>query len=399
MKEFMFATGIENSYPTIKLKDGTIKRVDEMEKTGHYEKWKEDFELVKEMGISYLRYGPPYFSTHIGPGKYNWDFADETFNRLKKLKIIPIADLCHFGVPDWLENFQNPDFPEYFAEYAKAFAKRYPHIIHYTPVNEIFTCAKYSAKNGWWNERLKSDKAFVTAMKNMCKADVLSMQSILKVKADAIFIQSESTEYYHPIEPNCFKKVDLLNEIRFLALDLIYGHPISLTMYNYLMKNGMKRTELNWFKNQNIKATCIMGNNYYDTNEHFLHADGKMTKSGEILGYYVITHQYFLRYKLPVMHTETNIKEPHSVNWLMRQWANVYRLKQDGIPIIGFTWFSLIDQVDWDTQLQKDDGIVNPFGLYDLDRKIRPVGKSYKKLIKDWKDILADESFGMHMSY
>ncbi len=99
------------------------------------------------------------------------------------------------------------------------------------------------------------------------------------------------------------------------------------------------------------------------------------------------------------MHTETNIKEPHSVNWLMRQWANVYRLKQDGIPIIGFTWFSLIDQVDRDTQLQKDDGIVNPFGLYDLDRKIRPVGKSYKKLIKDWKDILADESFGMHMSY
>ncbi len=73
-------------------------------------------------------------------------------------------------------------------------------------------------------------------MKNMCKADVLSMQSILKVKADAIFIQSESTEYYHPIEPNCFKKVDLLNEIRFLALDLIYGYPISLTMCNYLMK-------------------------------------------------------------------------------------------------------------------------------------------------------------------
>ena len=30
---FMFATGIENSYPTIMLPDGTTKRVDEMEKT------------------------------------------------------------------------------------------------------------------------------------------------------------------------------------------------------------------------------------------------------------------------------------------------------------------------------------------------------------------------------
>ena len=30
--KFMFATGMENSYPTIQLPDGTTKRVDEMEK-------------------------------------------------------------------------------------------------------------------------------------------------------------------------------------------------------------------------------------------------------------------------------------------------------------------------------------------------------------------------------
>ena len=41
--KFMFATGIENSYPTIQLPDGTTKRVDEMEKTGHYENWKTGF--------------------------------------------------------------------------------------------------------------------------------------------------------------------------------------------------------------------------------------------------------------------------------------------------------------------------------------------------------------------
>ena len=42
----MFATGIENSYPTIKLPDGTTRRVDEMEKCGHYKNWQKDFELV-----------------------------------------------------------------------------------------------------------------------------------------------------------------------------------------------------------------------------------------------------------------------------------------------------------------------------------------------------------------
>src|SRR4051812_38948317 len=58
MPEFMFATGIENSYPTIGLSDGTTYRVDEMAKTGHYERWREDFQLVNEMGIEHLRYGP-----------------------------------------------------------------------------------------------------------------------------------------------------------------------------------------------------------------------------------------------------------------------------------------------------------------------------------------------------
>ena len=40
--KFMFATGIENSYPTI-IENGKKIRIDEMEKTGHYKCWKEDF--------------------------------------------------------------------------------------------------------------------------------------------------------------------------------------------------------------------------------------------------------------------------------------------------------------------------------------------------------------------
>ena len=149
----MFTTGIENSYPKIPLPNGKMKRIDEMEKTAHYRRWKEDFDLVKEIGIEFLRFGPPYYSTHIGPGQFDWSFSDLTFNRLKELDITPIVDLCHFGVPDWLESFQNPEFPHYFCEYAEAFAARYPHLQLYTPINEIFITALFSAQYGWWNER------------------------------------------------------------------------------------------------------------------------------------------------------------------------------------------------------------------------------------------------------
>ncbi len=54
--QFMFATGIECSYPVIKNK---THRVDELELTDHYRRWREDVELVREMGIRFLRYGIP----------------------------------------------------------------------------------------------------------------------------------------------------------------------------------------------------------------------------------------------------------------------------------------------------------------------------------------------------
>jgi beta-glucosidase/6-phospho-beta-glucosidase/beta-galactosidase len=393
---FMFATGIENSYPVIMGRDGQLKRVDEMEKTGHYARWRDDFRLVREMGLEFLRYGPPYHTTHLGPGQYDWSFADETFQELRRLKIIPIVDLCHFGVPEWLENFQNPDFPRFFSEYAEAFAKRYPWLRFYTPVNEIYIASRFSGLLGFWNERMTTDGGFVTALKHLAKANILAQEAILKQKDMAVFIQSESTEYFHPGRPETLNRADFLNELRFVPLDLVYGRDVRACIYEYLIDNGMTRAEYHWFMENGfgMKEHCVMGNDYYQTNEHLILPDGRIIPSGEIFGYYVITKQYYDRYHLPVMHTETNLlDDPEKADdWLWKEWSNMLRLKQDGVPIIGFTWYSLIDQVDWDTALTGDNGRVNRLGLFDLNRDIRPVGRAYQQLVSQWRDILPVES-------
>ena len=389
----MFATGIENSVPTI---NGGRTRVDQMESCGHYRHWREDFDLVEEMGIEYLRFGPPIHKTLLAPGKYDWEFADLAFAELKRRNIVPIVDLCHFGVPDWLGDFQNPDFPKQFCSYALAFAERYPWIQLYTPVNEMYICATFSARYGWWNEQLSNERAFVTALKHIVKANVLAMQEILKVRPDAIFIQSESSEYFHAESPAAIQPAEVMNSQRFLSLDLNYGRRVDSEMYEYLTDNGMTREEYHFFLNNRMKQHCIMGNDYYATNEHRVSADGSTRASGEIFGYSEITRQYHDRYRLPVMHTETNLVEgpmgTEAVDWLWKQWANVLRVRNDGVPIVGFTWYSLTDQTDWDSALREVNGHVNPLGLYDLDRKIRPVGVAYKKLIGEWRGVLPTQS-------
>jgi beta-glucosidase/6-phospho-beta-glucosidase/beta-galactosidase len=363
---------------------------------GHYARWREDFALVCELGVCHLRYGPPLHHVWLGPGRYDWTFADETYAELRRLGIVPITDLCHFGVPDWVGDFQNPDFPALFADYARAFAARFPWVQLYTPVNEMYVCALFSARYGWWNERGTSERTFVRALEHLVRANVLAMHAILEVRPDAIFVQSESSEYFHARNPAAIPHAEFMNEVRFLSLDLNYGRRVGSEMYEYLLDNGMTRERYHFFLQHHVRQHCVMGNDYYVTNEHLVSSDGSATAAGEVFGYHVITRQYYDRYRLPVMHTETNhLQGPEgdeAVRWLRKEWANVLRVRNDGVPIVGFTWYSLTDQVDWDTALREPNGRVNALGLYDLDRKIRPVGAAYRELIAEWRDVLPTQS-------
>jgi beta-glucosidase/6-phospho-beta-glucosidase/beta-galactosidase len=393
MGEFMFATGIECSYPTI---EGGSWRLDELEMTGHYKHWRRDLGLVRELGLRYLRYGPPLHCIYLGPNRYDWSFMDEVCAVMQELEITPIMDLCHFGVPDWLENFQNPEMPERFAEYATAFAKRYPWVKFYTPVNEMFVAAKMSALLGAWNEQLRSEDAYVTATRHLAKASVLAMQAIQRQRADAIFVNSESSEFYQACCPDAkIRRIaDFENQRRFIALDLLYGVQVRADVYAYLLDHGMPRQEYEWFMNQDVGRRAVLGLDYYEWNEKLINSEGEQENLGEMFGWYVITGQYYQRYKRPVMHTETNCLDANEApGWLWRQWHNVQLIRQNGVPVIGFTWYSLQDQVDWNIGVSRAQGNVTPVGLYDLNRDPRPVALAYKHLVAMFKDepLLAGE--------
>ena len=394
---FMFATGIENSAPTIA--GGRIRR-DQLEECGHYARWREDFALVREVGCGYLRYGPQLHRTLRAPGLHDWSFADAAFAALRAQGTVPIVDLCHFGLPDWIGSFQNPDFPALFADYASAFARRFPWVQLYTPVNEMFITALFSGKYGWWNEQGKGDRTYVTAIKHVVRANVLAMRAILEVRPDALFIQSESTEHFHPECPGALAHAAFRNAERFLTLDLNYGRPVDSAMYEFLLDNGMTRAEYQFFMQQDLRRHCIMGNDWYATNEHLVCANGTRRWAGEVFGYGPVTRLYHERYRLPVMHTETNRDEGRTgheaEHWLWKQWAGLMQLRQEGVPVLGFTWYSLTDQIDWDIGLRRQRGKVNPRGLYDLDRRPRAVGRAYQRLIQGWGDVLARQGSCLH---
>ena len=106
----------------------------------------------------------------------------------------------------------------------------------YTPVNEMYVTSRMSALDGVWNEQMRSERAFVTAMRNVAKASVLMSEAILAVRPDAIFVNSESGEFYQPCCPDreIRRIADFENERRFLPLDLLYGVPVRDDVRAYL---------------------------------------------------------------------------------------------------------------------------------------------------------------------
>lgn len=384
-RNFLFATGIECSCPTID--NGRVRR-DQLVECGHYERWREDLKLVKDLGLRVLRYGLPYHRMHLGPDRYDWEFADQVMAEMQRLEITPILDLMHFGVPDWIGNFQNPELPMLFAEYADAVANRYPWVRHYTPVNEIYVSARISAYDGLWNEQLKSDKGFVTAIKHLVAASILATHRIALRRPNCIIVQSESAEYTHEARSSPSPEIVLRNKLRFLALDLLYAYPPDADVCMYMLDNGLTREQYDWFMRGEPPGYQIMGNDYYGRNERILLPDGSMTSAEDVLGWYQMTRAYYDRYKKPVMHTETNVFDADAApNWLWKQWINVLRMRADGVPVLGFTWYSLIDQIDWDVELAEKLGRVNACGLYDLDRRPRPVAASYRALLQEFGQI------------
>ena len=377
---FLFATGIENSYPTL----ASGARIDQMEKCGHYARWEEDFALVRHLGLNALRYGPPYYRTHVAPDRYEWDTADAPMQRLRELGIEVIADLCHFGVPSWLGGFQDAAFPVLFADYARTFARRYPWVRFFTPVNEIFICASFSALRGWWNECESSDAAFVRAMRNLCMAHELAVEAILSERPDAIIVQGESIEHFHAAGRSATKEADRLNGIKQLSLDLTLGHELAPGMAAYLNEHGVTSNDLSFFRERRAVGQRWLGTDYYLTCEHRVSASGRLTTCRNGLGFRALAAQYYRRYGIPLFHCETNRVSAHAVGWLDEQWSDVLFLRASGIPVHGFTWYSLTDQIDWQHALRVERNDLHPVGLYDLERRARPVAVRYREIVASW---------------
>jgi beta-glucosidase/6-phospho-beta-glucosidase/beta-galactosidase len=379
---FVVATGIECSAPVV----GRGVRQDELRKTGHWERFEEDFALIRASNIRFVRYGVPFHVVAAGPRArdFDWQWTDRAMGSLRDHGLEPILDLFHFGLPDDIGAVGDPILVERFEAYAREVAERYPWVRYYTPVNEPLVTAVMSARAGVWNERARDDRAFVAALDSVATCAVRGMEIIRQRRPDAVFLQSDACEQYTALDAAADGHAAFLNERRFVGYDLTYGMPPEPSVVAWLLVNGMGEDRLEWFREHGSREGCIVGHDYYRGNEWLVEAGGRTRRAGtRRRGYAALAREYHARYQMPFLLSETNIAGALAPGWLAEVWNDALRLREEGLPIRGFCWYGFVDHVDWDSGLARNRGRVNHCGLVGLDRHPHPVAHQYSRLAED----------------
>ena len=97
----------------------------------------------------------------------------------------------------------------------------------------------------------------------------------------------------------------------------------------------------------------------------------RQRRSERAAGIYAIGSTYYNRYGLPLMLTETSTdgKPINREIWLDKTIDDCRRLRAQGIPMLGYFWWPLFDQIDWDGALTHRVGKIHEVGMFSLRRQ------------------------------
>ncbi|HEU4603561.1 MAG TPA: SDR family oxidoreductase [Steroidobacteraceae bacterium] len=348
----------------------------------------DDLDRFAALGLRRLRYPVLWERTAANsPNELRFEWADARMQRMRSLGVDPIVGLLHHGSGPRYTSLIDPHFPDLFANYAGAVARRYPWANAYTPINEPLTTARFSALYGHWFPHKRDDASFARAIVNQCRATVLAMQAIRAVNSHALLVQTDDLGRTRST-PELSYQARFDNERRWLGWDLLCGmvdrdHPL----WRYLIDAGIRNAELKWFVD-NPCPPDIIGINHYVTSDRYLHEDVhafprdtwggngrhdyadaeavRVIDEAEI-GISQVLWDCWQRYRRTIAITEVHLgcHRDEQLRWLYEVWNAANEVRSQGIDLRAVTVWALLGSFDWDSLLTRVRGHYEP-GAFDL---------------------------------
>ncbi len=357
---FTWLTGIEDTcvYPAAHY---GMPPLDEFALTGHDEHWRDDLRWARDLGCTGIRYGAAWPRTHPAPGRFAWEWLDERLEFAQQLGLTVIADLVHYGTPTWLDrSFADPRYPDVVAEFAGEFAARYRGVVDaITPLNEPVTTASFAGLRGVWPPALTGWDGWTTVTTQLALGMSRSIAAIRSANPDATIVHVEASALYEAAggvsdATELAEHRQHLERVAIIPTELLLGRVRAEDeLGRWLLAHGADPAALDELAARPTRID-ILGVNYYpDLTPRALHVlDGEIHQQAvnrDAAGLERVLRDAEARWGLPMMITETSIEGTEQVraDWVASSTAAVGRLRDEGMDLRGYTWWPLVDFVDW----------------------------------------------------
>ena len=166
-------------------------------------------------------------------------------------------------------------------------------------------------------------------------------------------------------------------------------------MGKWLLKNGIKEEDLDWFTHD-PEPPDVVGFNMYPIFSHKEIQQGQdklrfKVRYGTRTLVEDIGRMYWERYGIPLMlsETATSGSPQKRIDWLHESMAGVRSLRSSGVPVLGYTWWPLFALVSWPYRqgLKDISHYIVQMGLWDLDSDLNrvetPAAEEFRRVVSE----------------
>jgi len=344
----------------------------------HWNRVAEDVALMRSLGANSYRFSVEW--SRVEPREGHWSeeawrhYADEVAS-LRAAGITPMMTLLHFTLPEWIAirgGLVAPDFPDRFGRFAAEAARRLGSGVElWCTVNEPNVQMYQGYVEGVWPPGVRDTVQAAAAFAGLVKGHAAAAQAVRKEIPEARIGAAVNLIVFDPAS-----RWSLPDWIAAREAD----RGFNWAFYDSIQK-GRVQLDLAGFPKIDDELLGLAGSadflgvNYYRRNMvrftprapglvTLLPGPGAKSDSGvEIYpeGLLRLLRRAWQRYRLPIFVTENGIADDSGrlrPGFLRQHAFAVAQAIDEGIPVLGYYHWSLLDNFEW------AEGFSHRFGLF-----------------------------------
>ena len=376
----------------------------------HYHRYKEDVALMKELGLNSYRFSISWPRIMPEKGVINPKgiaFYKELIQELKAAGIEPLVTLYHWDLPLWAHQeggWKNAKIIDWYLSYTEAVIEAFSGYVRYwMTFNEPQVFIMMGYVMGSFAPFEHAVFSYKNCLRNMLLAHGRAVK-LIREKAKlkpVIGLAMAATTYIPDSEDEAGLKDAAVKSFESRVgegSNALYGDPILLGKASRMLKRKLSAEDLRIisepidFIGVNVyqPSNPMINKKSYDTDQ-FPKTSLGWVIDGRCL--YWTIRQYWERYHVPVLVTENgmadhdavsadgHVHDPQRVQFLDDFLSGVKRAVDEGIPVLGYQHWSIMDNFEW------CEGYGPRFGLIHVDyetqkRTIKDSARHYAEIIR-----------------